>query len=332
MTEEPNKTTAYPEGSAGRIMSPNAICFHKELRVMETIEKLRWITHAQNPTSYVYVIDSENHLVGVLNMRDLILADPEATLNEIMIKNVFSINAFADRNRVAEQLSNTGYFAAPVVDDENHLLGIITTHQLMDEETKRVSEGIQKMFGVGASERAFSSVKFSLSKRLPWLHVNLLAAFLAGIVVSMFEGLIAKITALAIFIPVITDQAANSASQSLAVTMRGLTMREVSKENAFKLILKETKLALISGVILGIVIGAASWLWQGNPYLGLVIGCAMTITLITAGPTGALIPIIMKSLGMDPALSSAIIVTTITQVVSIFTFLGLALLLQSYLM
>lgn len=321
----------YPEGSAGRIMSSDFIYFHSDIKVMDAIEKLRWIAHIKHPSSYVYVVDSGNKLIGVLNMRELIIAEPDNTLEKVMFENVFSINAYTEKKEVVNELSKRGYFAAPVVDNENRLIGIIKTNQLMTQSRGRASEDIQKMFGAGGKERAFSSIWFSLRKRLPWLHLNLLTAFLAGVVVSLFETTIAQIAVLAVFIPIITDQAANAGSQSLAVVMRGLVMNEVSQKNATRLILKEVLLALITGLIIGIVTALVSWLWQGNPYLGVVVGISMIITLIVAGFSGALVPIIMRHFGLDPAQSSAIIVTSVTDVVGIFVFLGLAVLFKSLL-
>jgi len=321
----------YPSGSAARTMSTDFIYFHGDIKVADAIEKLRWIAHIKHPSSYVYVVDSENRLIGVLNMRELILADPDTTLDKVMLDKVFSINAYTEQKDVVNELSKQGYFAAPVVDNENHLIGIIKTHQLMTQSRDIPSENIQKMFGAGGNERVFSSIRFSLGKRLPWLHINLLTAFLAGIVVSLFENTIAQIVVLAVFIPIITDQAANAGSQSLAVVMRGLVMHEVSRKNVYRLISKEVQLAVLSGLIIGIVTGLVSWLWQGNPYLGAVIGISMIITLIVAGFSGALVPILMRHFGLDPAQSSAIIVTTVTDVVGIFVFLGLAVLFKDLL-
>lgn len=321
----------YPEDCAARMMSTDFVYFHSDIKVADAIEKLRWIAHIKHPSSYVYVVDSENRLAGVLNMRELIIADPDTTLDKVMLENVFSINAYAEQNDVVNELSKRGYFAAPVVDNQNHLIGIVKTSELMTQGRDSASEDIQKMFGAGGNERVFSSVRFSLFKRLPWLHINLVTAFLAGIVVSMFESTIAQIAVLAVFIPIITDQAANAGSQSLAVVMRGLVMHEVSRKNVYRLISKEVQLALMTGLIIAIVTGVVSWLWQGNPYLGVVIGISMIITLIVAGFTGALVPIIMRHYGLDPAQSSAIIVTTITDVVGIFVFLGLAVLFKNLL-
>ena len=198
---------------------------------------------------------------------------------------------------------------------------------IQEEATK----DLQKMFGAGGDERVFSSTLFSIKKRLPWLHVNLATAFLAAAVVALFEGMIAKLTILAVFLPVIAGQGGNAGAQSLAVVMRGLVMREISPDKTFSLILKECRLGAINGAVIGTVTAFIAWVWQGNPYFGLVIGLGMFINLIFAGLAGASIPILMKRLGWDPAQSSNIILTTVTDVLGFFAFLSLAVLFQNYL-
>jgi magnesium transporter len=321
----------FPVDSAGSIMTTNFIAFHMDIKVKDAIQRIRSLTFQKQTSSYVYVIDNQNRLVGVLNMRDLLLASPEARLESVMIKDVFTINAFTDREEVANQLSSRRYFGAPVVDNENKLLGIVKSDQLLSHVQQEATEDIQKMFGAGGNERAYSSIWFSLKKRLPWLHINLATAFLAGSVVSLFQGTIAKMAVLAVFLPVIAGQGGNAGLQSLAVVMRGLVMREISPNNVPTLLIKEAKIGIFNGLIIGFVTALISWLWKGNPYLGLVIGLAMIVTLIVAGLAGAIIPITMKTFGLDPAQSSSIILTTVTDVVGFFVFLSFAVIFQSYL-
>lgn len=322
----------FPRGSLGSIMTTKYVAFHEELKIKDAIEKIRERAHSKAPpASYVYIVDDENRLVGVINMRDLIIGDGESNLESIMNKEFFSFNAFTDREEAASELANRKYFAAPVVDNENHLLGIVKADQLISEAQEEATAGLQKMFGVSADEHAFSSTMFSLRKRLPWLHINLVTAFMAGSVIALFEGLIAKITVLAIFLPIIAGQGGNAGSQSLAVVMRGLVMREISPRETGKLVLKEGKLGLVNGIIIGLVTAIIAWLWKGNPYLGLVIGLAMIVNLVVAGFSGAFIPMALKSFGIDPAQSSAIVLTTVTDIIGFFSFLGFALIFQSYL-
>jgi len=322
----------YPEDSAGSIMTPSFVAFRPNLRVKDAIHRIRLLAGKADSSFYAYVVDPQSHLLGVINMRDLMLAADEAPLEAIMRKNIFAVNAFTDREEVAEELSNRGYFAAPVVDHENKLLGIVKGEHLIQDVQEEATEDMQKMFGAGGDERVFSPIGFSLAKRLPWLHVNLVTAFLAASVIALFEGLIAKFTVLAIFLPVVAGQGGNAGAQSLAVVMRGLVMREIPFKKASKLVLKEMWIGCIAGVVIGIVTAGVAWLWQGNPYLGLVIGLAMLVNLTVAGLSGAGIPILMKAVGLDPAQCSNIILTTITDVMGFFSFLGFAVLFQDHLM
>jgi magnesium transporter len=321
----------FPVDSAGSIMTTNFIAFHTEIKVKDAIQRIRSLAFQKETSSYVYVIDNENHLVGVLNMRDLLLASPEAKLESVMIKDVFTINAFTDREEVANQLSSRRYFAAPVVDNEGKLLGIVNSDQLLSHVQQEATEDIQKMFGAGGNERVYSSTWFSLKKRLPWLNINLATAFLAGSVVSLFQDTIAKIAVLAVFLPIIAGQSGNAGLQSLAVVMRGLVMREISPKNVKMLLLKEAKIGMLNGLMIGFVTAFVSWIWKGNPYLGMVIGLAMILSLIVAGLAGAIIPLTMKAFGLDPAQSSSIILTTVTDVVGFFVFLSFAVIFQGYL-
>jgi magnesium transporter len=322
----------YPENSAGRIMTTELLAFHADVRVKDAIQKIRGLAHRKALVSYAYVVDRDGRLTGVINMRDLLLASPDVSLESITRKDVFAVDAFADREEVANELSRRRFFAAPVVDPDHRLLGVVKTDQLLAHVQAEATEDIQKMFGAGGDERAFSPLGFSLRKRLPWLHVNLATAFLAAAVVALFEGIIAKVTVLAVFLPVVAGQGGNAGAQSLAVVMRGLVMREIHPQQVRRLLAKETMIGALNGVLIGMVTAAVAWAWHGNPHLGLVIGLAMIVNLVAAGFSGAAIPITMKALGMDPAQSSSIILTTVTDVVGFFAFLGFAVVFQGYLM
>ncbi len=320
------KLITYPEDTAGRIMTPNFFAFHETLKVAEAIQKLRALGSKKSSLNYVYVTDSNNLLKGVLNMRDLLLADEEDKLASIMIPDVFRVEATMDREKVIQELSGRSFLSIPVVDKNSHLLGTIRTSDLIASAQEEATEDIQKMFGAGGDERVFSPLMFSMKKRLLWLNINLATAFLAASVIALFQGVIAKLTALAIFMPIIASQGGNAGAQSLAVVIRGLVLREVEPRVARKVIIKEALLGLINGITMGIVAGAVAWLWNGNMFLGVVIAIGMVINMVSAGIAGAGIPILMKALGQDPAQSSNIILTTVTDVVGYFAFLGLAVL------
>jgi magnesium transporter len=302
------------------------------MSAQEAIEKIRRLAQKRFPASYVYVVDDDNHLIGVMNMRDLMLALPEHRLETFMRRDLFTIHCFVDREEAANELSKRRYFAAPVVDSENHMLGIVKAERLLQGIQEEITEDLQKMFGAGGDERVFSSIGFSLKKRLPWLHVNLATAFLAAAVVAMFEGVIAKLTVLAVFLPVVAGQGGNAGAQSLAVVMRGLVMREIPKGKVMGLIAKEGKLGALNGMTIGLVTAVVALLWYGNPYFGVVVGLGMVVNLICAGLAGASIPLMMKRLGLDPAQCSSIILTTVTDVVGFLAFLSFAVLFQGLLL
>jgi magnesium transporter len=322
----------YPEGSVGRIMTASYLAFNQNLRAEEVIEKIRALAKRRYPVSYAYVVDDDNGLQGVLNMRDLMLASPDQRLEAIILPNIFSIHAFTDVQEAASELARRKYFAAPVVDGTNHIVGIIKAERMIEGVREDATQDIQKMFGAGGDEKAFSSILFSLRKRLPWLHVNLATAFMAAAVVAMFEGIIAKLTVLAVFLPVVAGQGGNAGAQSLAVVMRGIVMREIPRDKILPLILKEGQLGVINGVIIGVVTAMVAYVWYGNPYLGLVIGLGMLFNLFFAGLAGSSIPLLMRRIGLDPAQSSNIILTTVTDVMGFMAFLGLAVIFQRFLL
>ena len=322
------KLISYPEDTAGRIMTPNFFAFHEDFRVGETISKLKSLAHKKIPLNYVYVSDSENRLKGVLNMRDLLLADEDEKLGSVMLPDVFRVEATMDREKVIQEVKGRSFLSVPVVDKNGHLLGIIRTDELISSAQEEATEDIQKMFGAGGDEHVSSSISFSIKKRLLWLNINLVTAFLASSVIALFEDAIAKMTALAIFLPIVASQGGNTGAQSLAVVIRGLVLREVEPRLARKIIMKEGILGLVNGLIVGSLSGLVAWFWNGNIYLGLVITLAMIINMAAAGVSGAAIPIFMKALGKDPAQSSNIILTTVTDCVGFFAFLSLAVLFR----
>ena len=323
---------AYPEDSVGRIMTPQFLALRDTLKARDAVRKIRLLSKNGMPVSYAYVVDADDTLVGVLNMHALLLADPGVSLESLMRPQVFSLRPFTSRGDAAAQLAQRRYFAAPVVDAENRMLGVVKAERLIQDAPLEIARDVQKMFGAGGDEGAFSTIGYSMRKRLPWLHVNLATAFLAAGVVALFEDTIAKITVLAVFLPVVAGQGGNAGAQSLAIVMRGLVMREIPRSRYGPLILKEGILGIINGVVTGLVTALVAWLWYGNPALGLVVGLGMIVNLFCAGLAGASIPIGLKAVGLDPAQCSSIVLTTVTDVVGFFAFLGFAVLFMEYLL
>ncbi len=312
--------------SAEEMMTPDFTALRKNLLVSEAMKQIRALGK-RGPLYYVYVTDEAGRLEGVLAMRDLVLADPNVMLESVMLKDVITVPLGADREVIVDLATRHHYLTIPVVDSARRLVGIIHSREVMKATEEEASEDIQKMFGAGGDEEATSPILFAVKKRLPWLYVNLLTAFLAAGVVGLFENTIARITVLAVFLPVVAGQGGNAGAQTLGVVIRGLALGEIEKKLVKRVIWKETCLGILNGVSVGIVTGLIGYLWHGNPYFGLVIGLAMIANMAVACVSGAGIPMAMRALGWDPAQSSSIILTTITDVVGFFSFLGLATLL-----
>jgi magnesium transporter len=323
---------SYPQGTAGRLMRPDYTAFREDITIEHAIAKLRAMTKGGIPIGYCYVVDAQDALCGVLNMRDLVLCEPAMKLSEVMRKPVVSVNPLAAREVLAEFFSVRHFLVLPVTDDNHHLIGVVAPDSLIETANDQAGEDMQTLFGADAAERVWSPWWFKVTHRLPWLKINLATAFLAGAIVLIFKGLIAKIAILAVFLPIITGQGGNAGVQSLSVVLRGIITREVAPGTAWRLIGAEVLAGFINGVAVGLVTALAAWLWNGNIWFGLAAGLAMTITMVTAGFAGASVPLAMKKMNIDPANASGIVVTTITDIVGIFTFLGLAWLLQGKLL
>ncbi|HBE88231.1 MAG TPA: magnesium transporter [Elusimicrobia bacterium] len=320
---------SYPNESAGRLMSADFLAFRRELKVGEVITRLRSMARKHAPASYCYVVGDENRLLGVLNMRDLLLAPTDAPIEKVMLHDVFRVHPFADREELVNIFSKRHFLSIPVVDPGGRLLGVVNTRNIIESTEEEATEDLQILFGASAEERPHSTVGFKVTRRLPWLYINLLTAFTAGAVVALFEDLISRIAVLAVFLPIIAGQGGNAGTQTLAVVIRGMVMREIDGRSGARLVMTELWVGLINGALIGGVTAAAAWLWKGNPYLGLVVGLAMIVNMVAAGLSGALIPLTMKRLGFDPAHSSGIFLTTVTDVIGFFSFLGFAWLFQS---
>lgn len=322
---------AYPEDSAGRIMRIGVLAFHKDLKVREAIARLRALGD-KRPATYAYVVGPEQKLLGVLNMRDLLLAGPDAALESITRADVVSVPAFTDREELVHLAKQSKFISFPVVDAQGRLIGAVKNEDILETSEEEATEDIQMLFGGSPEERPFSPVSMKVARRLPWLYVNLATAFIAAAVVALFQDLIGRIAVLAVFLPVVAGQGGNAGIQSLSVVLRGLVMREVRPQDALRLIGVEMGVGLLNGLAVGSVTALAAWLWRGNPVLGLVVGLAMVVNMVAAGLAGAAIPVAMKRMGLDPAQSSGIFLTTVTDVVGFFSFLGLAALFQSRLL
>jgi magnesium transporter len=278
--------------------------------------------------SELYIVDEDGRLDGRVDIQDLALAEPGLMLTRIARKIADAVQDTAPREEVVEKMQQDAVTDLPVIDFDGHLVGVIRQAKLAFAVEQETTLDIQTMVGASRDERALSSAIFSVRKRLPWLQINLLTAFLAASVVGLFESTIAKYTALAVLLPVVAGQSGNAGAQALAVTMRGLVLREISLRHWPKVLIKEVNVGLMNGLAIAATTALGVYVWSRSFGLVLIISAAMVISMVIAGLAGALVPILLQKLGLDIAQSSSIILTTVTDVVGFFSFLGIATLLS----
>jgi magnesium transporter len=323
---------SYPEGSVGRLMEAPIGVFEPDDTVGETIEKLRpLVTHAF--ITYGFVTDPDEKLLGVITMRDLLFSDKDIQLKDIMLGRPFSLRADSDLVSAMKMVLNRHFPVYPVCDNDGRLVGLLRGQEMFEAQTIELSAQAGSMVGVEKEERTSTPWAKSLKFRHPWLQLNLLTAFVAAFVVGIFENTIEQIVVLAVFLPVLAGQSGNTGCQALAVTLRGMTLGEIKSGKEKFLIIKESLLGLVNGALVGITAGLGMFVYatmQKNPdamMLGFVVFLAMIGACIISGACGALIPLVLKKLGADPATASSIFLTTFTDVASMGAFLGLATIL-----
>jgi magnesium transporter len=320
----------YAEQTAGRIMNPNVFALNEDITVGEAITEIQSSRDVEM-VFYLYVVDERRHLVGVVSLRRLLLVSPETPLKRIMTADLISARADMDQEEVARQVAAYNLLAIPVVDAENKLVGIITVDDVIDVIKDEATEDIYRLAGVAGDERAFTPAKESFRKRLPWLGINLLTAFLAAAVVGLFEGTIDLFPVLAVFMPIVAGMGGNAGTQTLTVVVRGIALGELTWSNSRKALLKEVVVGLGNGIVLGATAALVVWLVRGNPTLGLVLGMAMIINMFVAAAAGTLVPLGLRAASIDPALASSVFITTMTDMFGFFSFLGLATVFARYL-
>ena len=319
----------YPEKTAGRIMNPNVFALSEDLTVGESISALQ-ASRDVEMVFYLYVVDERRHLVGVTSLRRLLLVSPETPLKRIMTPDVTSVRVDTDQEEAARQVASYNLLAIPVVDEENKLVGVVTVDDVIDVIKDEATEDIYRLAGVSGDERVFTPPMESLRLRLPWLVVNLATAFLAAAVVGLFENTIAQVTAVAIFMPIVAGMGGNAATQTLTVIVRGLALGELTWVNARKALVKEMSVGFANGISTGIIAAGLAMLFKGNPMIGILLAAAMVINMCVAAAAGTLIPLGLKALKIDPALASAVFITTFTDVAGFASFLGLTTVFLRY--
>ena len=319
----------YPLDSVGSLMDPNVFTVPEDLTVEAAMAQVR--IHGPKDIHDLYIVDRHHVLVGRLSVRDLLLIEPDERLQSVMHRDLSAIHPLESREQIVELFSERLLFTIPVVDLDGHLLGVIRNQDIIKASQEDATADILTMVGANKDERPLSSVSFSVRKRLPWLQLNLLTAFLAAFVVGIFESTIAQFTALAVLLPVVAGQSGNTGAQSLAVVIRGLALRDIRPSEWLRVSGKEVYVSFLNGLAVAATACVAVALWSQSFGLTLVIGVSMIVSMVIAGLSGAVIPMTLKALKQDPAQSSSIVLTTVTDVVGFFSFLGLATLFSSLL-
>jgi len=329
IVKELQELLQYPDDSAGALMETNITAFNENMTVLEAITQLRY--QKIRDLHHLFLISDDMYLNGQVPVQRLALADGEEKLSSISVPLQAYVTALDPKSEIMEKFEKFKIDTMPVLDGNDHFVGVVRGRNLLGELKNTLATEMLTMVGASKDERALSSSWFAVKKRLPWLQINLVTAFLAAAVVGMFEETIAKYTALAILLPIAAGQSGNTGAQALAVTMRGLTLREITVRHWLRVLLKEANAALINGVAIAITCGAGVYFWSGSVGLALIIALAMISSMTIAAVSGALVPIMLKKFGQDPALSSSIILTTVTDIAGFMSFLGIATMLSGML-
>lgn len=335
--EDVRELMKYQEDTAGGLMTFEYVAIREDITSAKAIEVLRETAPDAETVYYVYVINTQNQLVGVISLRELIIANPHALVRDIMSRNVVSVPVEMDQEEVARIVSKYNFLAVPVVDHNNSLLGIITVDDVIDVIHEEASEDIYRLAGAPGEddeeeEEFLPRIKASLKARLPWLFITMLGGLVSGKVLSHFSGEISAVVALAFFIPLLTGMGGNVGTQSSTVTVRGIATGQIDSEKIARVILREALTGLAIGTVLGIIVGGiASW-WQNKPMLGVVVGLAMLGNMFTAATMGTIVPLVFRRMGIDPAVASAPFISTAIDITGLVIYSTLATLLITYLL
>lgn len=327
--EELRRLMSYPEDSAGRLMDTRIDAFRGSTTVAAVLEHLR--KAPMRTVRSLYLVDGDGRITSRVVVEKLLQAEATDTLADLAQPLLAATEAMATKEEIADLFATRALLDLPVVDMDGVLLGVIVHASLLRTVQEDTLADVQSMVGASREERALSSPLFAVKKRMPWLQVNLLTAFLAASVVGVFQHTIAQVTALAVLLPVVAGQSGNAGAQALAVTMRGLALREITLRHWFAVMSKEVRVGFYNGLGVALTCGLGVYLWSGSPGLVAVISLSMVLGMVVAGFAGSLVPLVLVRMGQDPAQSSSIVLTTVTDVAGFFAFLGIASLMVGFL-
>ena len=322
--ERLEKVLSYAEDTAGRLMNPEVVTVRADTTVDVVLRFLRLRGELPEHTNHLYVVNRRHQLIGWVALQDLVTRDPATPINQLIDDELESLHVDTPAQEVARQFSDNDWVSAPVVDDGNVLLGRITIDDVVDIIREQAEHQALGAAGLDEDEDLFSPIRRAVRGRVVWLGINLLTAFLASLVIGQFEATIEKIVALAVLMPIVAGIGGNAAVQVLTLMVRGIALGQVGQSNAGILLWKELRVALINGLLIGILVGAVALLWFGSWLLSTVIAAALVLNFCSAALAGVLLPLLLKRLHIDPAVAGTVVVTAITDVMGFFSFLGLA--------
>ncbi|MGD7008920.1 magnesium transporter [Metabacillus sp. 84] len=314
----------YPPETAGRIMTNRYVWIPNHYTVRDAVVKLKSFAEIAEAINYLYVINEQKQLVGVISYRDLILGERDELIEDIMYTRVISIKADADQEEVARLIERYDFLALPVVEENHVLAGIVTVDDVIDIVIQEANEDYEKFAASGKSIDFETKALTAAYRRLPWLILLLFIGLVSGSIISVFEGTLNEVVALAFFMPMIAGMTGNTGTQSLAVVIRGLGQNDLDARMVGGLILRELRVGLLIGAVCGMLITAIAVIWQGNPLLGLVVGSSLFLTLIIGTMAGTVIPIVLNKFGIDPAIASGPLITTLNDILSLLIYFGIA--------
>jgi len=322
--EEIRPLLIHADETAGGLMTSARVTLYREMTVEAALAHLRTVAPETEDVYYLFVLDEDVRLVGVVSLRQIVVAPPSTRIAEIMDPDVICVQAGADQEEAARLMARYDLLALPVVGEGQHLLGLITHDDLVEVLEEEATEDIYRLGGVPEESPPDVPLPNALRTRLPWLVLNLATALASATILSMFESTIARVAALAAFFPIVAGVSGSAGTQTLTVTVRGLATGELNPRNGSRALGREMLIGLANGVTVGGLVALIALVWKGTPMLGVVVGIATLFNMVGAGIAGALVPVLMQLLRLDPALASPILVTTITDTFGYFIYLGLA--------
>lgn len=315
----------YDHESAGGLMTTEFVVVPVYVHAAKAIELIRSFALNAETIYYVYVIDGMNHLVGILSLRELIMAEPETMVGDIMHHRVMSVNVHADQEEVADTMAKYNFLALPVVDDDQHIVGIITIDDIVDVINDEATEDIYRMAGTTEAEDEENASVFTAYKaRMPWLIVTILGGLCSGTVLASFSLKLSEVIALSFFIPMLTGIAGNVGTQSSTVTVRSIATGAIEERPIWRTILRESSIGLALGLSVGGMVALIASFWQHNPLIGLVVGATILLNNFTAALMGTVVPLFLRRIKIDPAVASAPFITTVVDILGLVNYTTLA--------